>query len=80
MNNPKPPVQVAEKYYAMQTFQLTDDEYDALLAKDVRFLSHGLFNRNAWHRKVKVHGGTAWSPCTQEYVDTLLMTIRAEKK
>lgn len=78
--NPKVSPQDAEKYYAMQTFKLTSEEYDALLAKDVRFLSHGLFNRNAWHRKVKVHGGYAWSPCTQEYVDTLLLTIRNEAK
>lgn len=78
MSNPTPTQAEVEKYHAMKTAQLTSEEYDALLEKGVRFMGHGLFNRAAWHRKVKVHGGFAWSPASQEYVDMTIQLIRSK--
>lgn len=81
MSTPQPltPIEI-EKHYAMREFSLTSDEYDALVEAGCRYKAHGLFNRNSWVRQVKVHGGHAWSPAGQEYVDTLIMKIRMEKK
>lgn len=80
MNHPSPSPADIEKYYACKTFNLTEAEYDKLLERGIRYAAHGLFNRNTWARQIKVHGGFAWSPCSQEFVDTALMVIRSEAK
>lgn len=67
-----------EKYYAMKTHELTAAEYDVLLELGFRFRAHGIFNRNTWCRKVRVHKGYSWSPCNFHDIEPHLNQIRSK--
>lgn len=65
-----------EQLYAMKTFDMTADEYVALTELGYQFLSHGMFNRQSWHKKRKVHGGFAHAPIDVEFVQQDLQRMR----